>query len=249
MACYVIAQQSNGDNDANRACSVNRPKVTVCNGEGNDDCNSDGYYLCIGSDRGIRLSCPIATPFCVTDTAGDKCSVTRSVNSRCIEKSSFHCTSEGIFPNPTNCQQYNKCTRGSGSNIDGILHYCATGYVFSPNSPETLYCKRGVPCIRLDCTRYAHKFIAYGVNGQYYAYCNAATDIPIMFRCPDNHIVDVTKTPPVCNFKCIREGLVAHPFDTIKYYNCIYDPFRRLVAVVMECSGNRRFVPGENVCR
>lgn len=43
MASIVIAQQSNGDNEANRACSSNRPKVTVCNG--NDDCNSDGYYV------------------------------------------------------------------------------------------------------------------------------------------------------------------------------------------------------------
>lgn len=45
MASVVIAQQNNGDIDANRACSSNRPKVTVCNGDGNDDCNSDGYYV------------------------------------------------------------------------------------------------------------------------------------------------------------------------------------------------------------
>lgn len=205
--------------------------------------------MCTGSDRGIRLSCPIATPFCVSDTSGDKCSVTRTVNPRCIERSTFRCTSEGIFPNPSNCQQYIKCERGTGINLDGQTHYCAAGYVFSPNSPETLYCRRALLCIRLDCTRNAQKFIAYGLNGQYYAFCNAATDIPIMFRCPDNHIVDVTKTPPVCNFRCIREGLVVYPFDTAKYYNCVYDLSRRLVATVMECSGNRRFDPTENICK
>lgn len=205
--------------------------------------------MCTGSDRGIRLSCPITAPFCVSDTVGDKCSITRPVNPRCIERSNFHCTSEGIFPNPSNCQQYNRCTRGSGTIIDGTTHYCAPGYVFNPNSPETLSCRRSILCIRLDCTRNAQKFIAYGLTGHYYAFCPSATDIPIMFKCPDNHIADMTKTPPVCNFKCTKEGLVAHPFDNTKYYSCVYDVFRRLIASVMECSGNTRFVAGENICR
>lgn len=204
--------------------------------------------MCTGPDRGIRLNCPISTPFCVSAITGDKCSNTRPLNSRCTEKSSFHCTSEGIFPNPSNCQQYNRCIRGSGINLDGQTHYCAAGYVFAPNSPETLYCKRAILCIRLDCTRNAQKFIAYGINGQYYAFCPSATDTPIMFRCPDNHVADMTKTPPVCNFKCIREGLVANPLDTTMYYNCVRD-FFRFVAIEMECPGNTRFVAAENVCR
>lgn len=205
--------------------------------------------MCTGPDSGIEIACPTLTPFCVSNTAGDKCSDKRSLNPRCIEKSSFQCTSEGIFPNPTNCLQYNKCTRGNGYNLDGKTYYCAAGYVFSPNSPETLYCKRAVPCIKLDCTRNAHKFIAYGINGPFYAFCNAATDIPIMFRCPDNHIVDLKTTPPTCNFKCFKEGLVANPLDNAKYYNCVYDLARKLVAVVMECSGNKKFVAAENICK
>ena len=45
MTSFVIAQQSNGDNEANRACSTSRTKTTICNGNGNDDCNSDGFYV------------------------------------------------------------------------------------------------------------------------------------------------------------------------------------------------------------
>lgn len=45
MGCYVIAQQSNEINEANRACSSSRNKFTICNGNGNDDCNSNGFYV------------------------------------------------------------------------------------------------------------------------------------------------------------------------------------------------------------
>lgn len=45
MVSIVIAQQNNGANEANRACSSGRTKVTICNGNGNDDCNSDGFYV------------------------------------------------------------------------------------------------------------------------------------------------------------------------------------------------------------
>lgn len=205
--------------------------------------------MCTGPDRGISISCPILTPFCVSHTEGDKCSAKRSVNNRCVEKSSFQCTSEGIFPNPSNCQQYNECTRGNGRDLDGKIHYCAASYVFDPNSPETLYCKRQLLCIKLNCNRSAHKFISYGINGQFYAYCNEPTDIPIMFRCPENHVADLLTTPPNCNFKCSKEGLVANPLNTAKYYNCIYDAFRRLRAEEMECTGNKKFVASENVCK
>lgn len=124
-------------------------------------------------------------------------------NKKC--QTAFSCTSEGVFPDPSDCTSYRYC---SAQNVESVLYRCLDGYVFQSS---TKMCRRkDLPlfCETLDCSRTSNNWVLFKPNPAYYAFCLNSTGISqvYLFKCPDEENTIYDLSIGNCVYNCQREG-------------------------------------------
>lgn len=116
----------------------------------------------------------------------------------------FTCTSEGIFPDPSDCTVYHYC-----SEMGGKSHpfKCPSGYVYES---KTKLCRRQDSptfCEVVNCNQTQNAMVLFTPNPAYYAFCMAGPIAPIyMYKCLDelNETYDLTTNR--CEYDCPKQG-------------------------------------------
>ena len=152
---------------------------------------------------------------CVTD-----------IGNTCNGKANFNCSSIGIFPNPSDCTSYFKCSENeAGDGLDAEATQCYTGYVFSPFVSG--YCAPRVGnlnCFTLSCpTTGGLQYIKFGNTLRYYGMCYPTFASPIMRACPEGSIFQPSGDK-FCEFVCPGFGNFPHSEDQRKFFTCIIVP-------------------------
>ncbi|XP_070498254.1 uncharacterized protein [Chironomus tepperi] len=81
----------------------------------------------------------------------------------------------------------------------------------------------------------------YPYNRQYVALCVPSSN-PIVFKCQDGYVADLSTIPVTCNFKCKAPGLFPNQDDSTKYFECYYNSKRQLVMRSGNCFPGYVFV-------
>jgi hypothetical protein len=192
-----------------------------------DDCNTM-YESCSGRDRfATTLACPTGR-YCrvsnITTLAG---SCVTDVANTCSASTDFQCSSIGIFPNPSDCTSYYKCSENeAGDSWDAELKRCYTGYVFSPFYSG--YCAPRVGnlnCFTLTCPTAltTTQYIKFGNTLRYYGICAPFLAAPLMGACPEGSIFK-TEADNFCEFVCPGFGNFPNSEDERKFFTCIIVP-------------------------
>lgn len=168
-----------------------------------DSCST--AKVCNGEYQLGTVTCASPNSFC--DSKSNTCSATRPED--CT--SGFKCSSEGFFPDPTNCDVYYFCT----STMAADQYQCPTGYVYDSLN---FNCKKKAvtaDCVTMKCTK-AGDFVVNTRNPTYYAFCDATLQAQL-FACPTGE--SFVKDSFGCKFVCKAEGYFAGPTPS-EYYLC-----------------------------
>lgn len=144
----------------------------------------------------------------------------------CNGENNFFCSSPGIYPNPSDCTSFYKCSKNAAdTGLDVELIRCFTGNVFSPLVSG--YCAPRIGnlnCFTLSCpTTGREQLIKFGNTLRYYGICSPASADPIMKVCPKGSIFKPTGDK-VCEFICPGFGNFPNSENRKKFYNCIIVP-------------------------
>ncbi|XP_037049538.1 uncharacterized protein LOC119083837 [Bradysia coprophila] len=155
------------------------------------------------------VTCSSPNQYCVNGAC------TTKPDASCTGGSSFTCTDDGVFPEPSDCTRYRVCQDG-----ESTLLQCGTGFVF--NSKLNVCQKGTTPCTKIDCSRatQAKPYIVYASNTNYYAYCliSGGTIKTLMFKCKQDEIFDTTIN--ACRFYCKAKGYFQNAADCNQYVYC-----------------------------
>ena len=126
---------------------------------------------------------------------------------------------------------------------------CPDRYVFDPDAVATNFCRytNNFYCTLPKCGNsnqiknvlFLYPFFPY--NRQYVALCIPSSK-PIVFKCQDGFVADLSTIPMTCNFKCKSPGLFPNPEDSTKYFECYYNSNRQLVLRPGNCFPGYVFV-------
>jgi len=219
-------------------CTSSTASNTFC---ASDGCGSNELILCLGPNFGVSVNCSAQYPYCNEATPG---------NAQCVEScgSDFSCTGEGIYPDPLDCKKFHFC-QNVNNNLVSQSYSCQDRYVFDPDAATTNYCKytNNFYCTLPKCGNsnqmknvlFLYPFFPY--NRQYVALCIPSSK-PIVFKCQDGYVADLSKIPVTCNFKCTSPGLFANHDDSAKYFECYYNSNSQLVMRQGNCFPGYVFV-------
>jgi len=186
-------------------------------------CDKNGAYC--ASDCSTLLVCannnptPIASISCSSPNqycVGSAC--TSIANSECPDDSSFICTDDGHFPEPSDCRRSRVCSVGVSK-----LYECPVGFVF--NSHLNM-CQQGTtPCTKIDCSKATpvNPYIVFASNPAFYALClnNGNGYIQtFMFKCPYEKFEVFDTTINACRFNCAAKGYFQNPDNCNEYFYC-----------------------------
>jgi hypothetical protein len=223
-----------------------------------DDCEATASILCTGVGKGVSVPCAGDLPFCQSYGYGlSTCVATRPA--ACAPTvADFVCLAEGVFPDPTNCQNYINCVGYEGDNFYADVYRCDDLYVYDPSAPYGTYCRYtnvATPnCITVDCSKTPSKNIVmtyanFSVSqGEIVATCLVADQMPLITRCPAGFRANLALLPPVCNIVCTSDGLFEYPGDPSKYYQCVFTKFIGWEAKVKSCFRGQYFNKYARVC-
>lgn len=166
--------------------------------------------MCANGETIGTAECGSAYPYC--DPTTNSC--TSSTPTGCT--TSFKCTGEGYFPNPTSCELYYFCDAARKA----TLYKCPAGYAFDVYNSN---CKRRGAirdCVTMKCTT-KNSFIANAANAAYYAFCDADLKTTV-FKCPGSTTFIPVKLG--CEFVCKAAGYYPAA-ATNQYYFCYYSGY------------------------
>ncbi|XP_052890141.1 uncharacterized protein LOC128298433 [Anopheles moucheti] len=130
------------------------------------------------------------------------------------------CTGLGVFPDPLDCRKFHYCT--------SIGNYarpfkCPSEYVYNSKKKT---CSRNAQCRTIQCRPNGRSiFLPFPQDSEYYAYCNykrirnrSTLRNVIVYKCAEGSEFNVLSNS--CVFQCPREGFLAKPGDSSKFYWC-----------------------------
>lgn len=164
----------------------------------------------------------------------------------------FACTSEGVFPDPYDCQKYHMCYK-AGSTLVSANIECGGNKAFSAATGDCSLTINNTVCTQrqYNCTN-AGDSAAWPNNRNIFYMCKATLDqgervlYPTMYRCASGEIfngndcVDGSVSDPSGlgkPFKCVKRGFFEDPYDCKSYYYCDLS----LKANHYTCSANTRY--------
>ena len=176
--------------------------------------NNTLFQLCAGLvtlQNQVCSAVNAAKPYCNNNACSDKPSTSCTTTG-----GSFTCTSDGLFPNPTDCKVYYECSGGVATELD-----CPSGYVFYVT--KGLCRRQDTPayCVTVDCSKTPNRIISFPGSPAYYAFCSTIpTPQVYMFKCLDeqNEVYDLTTG--ACTFSCKNNGLYVDRTDCNSYIDC-----------------------------
>lgn len=166
----------------------------------------------------------------MTDATADYCSNRPDSQRRvCADQlpqkeTDFYCTSEGYFPDPTNCSSYIICYLDNTGTLVPRRYNCPNKhFIFNyygnkecssySNPPPSL-------CPVLNCTNDFNSFLkVYPRNTQYYYFClpdSSGIGKPIVFRCENGWTFNGQR----CVYSCPREGNFALSGNNTEFISC-----------------------------
>lgn len=207
------------------------------------DCRTLVTCLAVGATPSVVRQCVNPTPFCVQD----RCSSSPDPsNALCASgpNAAFLCTSEGVFPDPYDCQRYHVCV-ASGAPPDPNV--CATGYVYLASARACQPWRRNT-CRTLggvcENARNVGRLVAFGGQTAYYAFCSPLG--PIMMRCPDELSEIFDQNQGFCRYNCQREGRFVDRSNCNGYVLCRWVN-RRWAPLAVNCPDGYWFTAGQCV--
>lgn len=213
-----------------------------------DSCDTQNGYYCNLNDRGCSNSTGPCNPV--------------------GHETNFVCNTEGIFPDPYDCQVYHICFQ-TGPNYVAINMNCPGNSAFSPQSNECTSLLTDSVCTEPQflCTNAGDQAAWPGNNNIFYM-CIAANVngerilYPVLFRCPSRQIFNgvtcvanesITTNPdnpdpPTSenpdNFVCQSRGLFPDPTNCQFFFICDSN----LVSTRNECPANSFFDVNSGGC-
>lgn len=181
----------------------------------------------------MNLGCAGELPYCSSGSDGAATCVAERPKSCAPKSSDFICLAEGVFPDPTNCQNYINCVAYAGDNFYADVYQCDELYVFDPSAPVGYNCRLEMVaspgCVRVDCSKTPLKNIVLTYpdfpvsKGEIVATC-LGEKMPLVTRCPAGFRANLAMLPPVCNIVCSAAGVYEYPGDVTQYYECVLTP-------------------------
>ncbi|XP_055537968.1 uncharacterized protein LOC129725785 [Wyeomyia smithii] len=179
-----------------------------------EDCDEDNGFYCNVLERGCSQNVGACSPG---------------------QEGSFVCNTEGVFPNPFDCQRYHLC-RQEQQNMVSINMVCDT-MAFSAATGDCSLHRNDTICTTLQwsCSR-AGEMNSWPGNNNIYYLCIVDTQsralYPQLYRCSGDQIfndgrcmdrqgVSSTTPPDEDNsYRCESAGLFPDPIDCRFYYFC-----------------------------
>ncbi|XP_037034007.1 uncharacterized protein LOC119072817 [Bradysia coprophila] len=192
----------------------NDPKCTAMGPQCADDCRTLLFCSSFSSKPLSIMTCPATTPHCFNGA----CTSTAGLCKTGPGGSTFKCTDEGIFPDPSDCTRFHICEADSTAED----YQCDTGFVFNSILKS---CQMGkTPCTKISCSRAseANTFIAYASNPTYYAFCMNDNGVfsTLMFKCLYDKFEEFDAKAKQCQFKCKAKGTFQNPADCGESFSC-----------------------------
>lgn len=170
----------------------------------------------------------------------------------------FACTSEGVFPDPYDCQKYHMCYR-AGSTLVSANIECGGNKAFSAATGDCSNSINATTCTERQYTcNNAGDSGAWSENLNIFYICKATLDhgerilYPTLYRCASGELfngVDCVSKEQFIElidpFTCAKTGVYANPNDCQSYYYCNLS----LEATKHVCPENTYFYPRTKTCR
>lgn len=151
-------------------------------------------------------------PFCSENSC--------SANNTCGDsfQSAFDCSSDGVFPDPSDCTTYHVCKNGSVSDFK-----CPAGFVYFSKKKicrrqsSQSFCQTVQNCNKDNNQR----LIPYQHDQGYFAFCQyqSASNV-IMFKCNDELHEIYDSAISACRYNCRSEGQYVDGTDCTGYVLC-----------------------------
>lgn len=164
----------------------------------------------------------------------------------------FECTSEGFFPDPSDCHRFYQCYKDDTAAIIATGFECRAPYVFDPSGPNNKFCRltngNAAYCSTVTCAAnkiYENILMRFSwfpaASGQYVVSCIGGA-AEFVTRCPAGLTANLVPIKPKCELVCTRSAIAAHPTDPTKYYECLYNSVTRTwVSTTQSCFKNYQF--------
>lgn len=141
----------------------------------------------------------------------------------------FECWDQGVYPDPLNCKRYYYCSTDESGDLIADQYECDNFYVFDPSAPRNSYCRMTLNryCITANCrdqvgTNILMRYPFLPSNkGQIVATCRGSLK-PIVTRCEEGFLADLTTMPVNCKLNCRRSAVAAYPGNDTLYYECVF---------------------------
>lgn len=209
-----------------------REEVTCTDADSGLKCSTCTEALvCSGGASKGTIKCEAPNSYC--DAATNQCTNVQSADCTATA-ATFACPEEGFFPDPSNCQNYYYCDTAKVAEA----WVCPTSYVYDALNNNCKWKYFAADCVTMKCVAGAtNPFIVHTANPRFYAFCDATTLLPTMFKCPLNMQFNLSAYG--CKFVCKAEGYF--PGSTAQqYYHCAKSGLTWVVTV-NECPANYEF--------
>lgn len=177
--------------------------------------------------------CPPSSPYCYNGACSDK------PTTDIIPSTSIACTSEGFYPDQTNCSIYYYCPSQAAKPSEIKTYVCPSGYHFDVTRLRCVAKWLFKPKCKSVCRNHRNKFIRYPPSPAYYVYCSA-TGLGTIFKCADSSNQEFNTQTLQCEFKCRKHGYFRDATDCTFYYFC-YRSFLKLRASHLQCPQGYHF--------
>lgn len=243
----AIASTVHGDTSSSPATA---PRILSFQTRSTNDCHERKTPGLICQDCSLLARCvrinsrwpTIPVELCDND-AGEYCNVAAGGCSNATGpcnplgyEGNFSCTSEGVFPDPYDCQKYHMCYRVGDTKVSTKIE-CGHDHAFSAATGDCSLSLKDEVCTKsqykCDHTGESHEWPG---NSNIFYICHATIDIgqrilyPIIYRCGPREKFDgndcVKRDRNLGNkgarepFKCRKSGLFGDANDCKSYYKC-----------------------------
>lgn len=198
----------------------------------------------------LQIPCSHPLPFCDVSATGEAKCVSEK-NKKC-EGQNFECLSTGIFPDPINCRKYYNCYEDIEGGLKADTYECENLCVFDPNLDGNNLCRLtfNLHCVQVKCDETTKNVLMnyyWFRKGQFVACCRKGGKKPLVTRCPQGFIADLSTVPVECKLNCLGAGKFENRDDSTKYFECIFTGFR-WQAIEKNCFRNYYFDKRQKQC-
>lgn len=185
-----------------------------------DTC-TDGVMCSKGQIIG-PYTCPPDKSFCDTTA----CTTVKPANCAATT-TTFECTSEGYFPDPSVCSNYHYCSAIGATPVTASC--TVANHVYDALEGQCVKKHHDSQCVTMKCeTANAINTIVHPANPKYYAYCDKDLKLTL-FKCEENQQYDAG-----CVYVCKAKGV--YPGKTAdEYYQCTKNSLHKWTATTKNC--------------